>query len=100
RDRVADQVVREALLAISSDWAFMVSKDTAAGYARDRAHTHAHAMRAIIAAARAGDPERAERLAAGGHRADGLFPALDARRMPTGAPANADYPETAQEGAR
>ncbi|MEN3269405.1 1,4-alpha-glucan branching protein domain-containing protein, partial [Pseudonocardia sp.] len=31
----------EALLALSSDWAFMVSKDSAAGYARDRAHGHA-----------------------------------------------------------
>ena len=97
RDRVADQVVREALLAISSDWAFMVSKDTAAGYARDRAHKHAHAMREIIAAARAGDRRRAARLAAGWHHADGLFPALDARRMPAAAPGNADYPDAGQE---
>jgi 1,4-alpha-glucan branching enzyme len=29
------------LLALSSDWAFMVSKDSAAEYARDRAYGHA-----------------------------------------------------------
>ncbi|NLG55115.1 MAG: glycoside hydrolase family 57 protein, partial [Rhodococcus sp.] len=27
RDRVADQILREALMTVSSDWAFMVSKD-------------------------------------------------------------------------
>jgi len=35
RDPVADQAVREALLALSSDWAFMVTKDSAADYARE-----------------------------------------------------------------
>lgn len=81
RDPVTDQVVREALLAIASDWAFMVSKDTAAGYARDRAHKHAHAMREIAAAAAAGDSARAESLAAAWRNADGLFGGLDARRL-------------------
>ncbi len=41
RDRVADALAQEALLALSSDWAFMVSKDSAADYARHRASTHA-----------------------------------------------------------
>ena len=41
RDPLQDALAQEALLALSSDWAFMVSKDSAAGYARDRAHTHA-----------------------------------------------------------
>ena len=41
RDPVLDQLAQEALLALSSDWAFMVSHDTAADYARDRAATHA-----------------------------------------------------------
>ena len=41
---VLDQLAREALLALASDWAFMVSKDTAAGYARDRAAAHAGAV--------------------------------------------------------
>ncbi|MCU1660209.1 MAG: hypothetical protein JWR58_274 [Pseudonocardia sp.] len=41
RDPLRDALAQEALLALSSDWAFMVSKDSAAGYARDRAHGHA-----------------------------------------------------------
>lgn len=81
RDPVADQVVREALLAVASDWAFMVSKDTAAEYARDRAHKHAHAMREIAAAAADGDHARAAALAAAWRNADGVFPDLDARRL-------------------
>ncbi|BBZ27755.1 1,4-alpha-glucan-branching protein [Mycolicibacterium madagascariense] len=82
RDAVADQILREALLTVSSDWPFMVSKDTAAEYARYRAHVHAHATREIAGALSAGRREHAERLAAGWNRADGLFGALDARRLP------------------
>lgn len=82
RDRVNDQLLREALMAVSSDWAFMVSKDSAAGYARDRAHLHAHAVREIAEAVSAGQVARAQRLAAGWNNADGLFPGLDARRLP------------------
>lgn len=41
RDPLRDALAQEALLALSSDWAFMISKDSAAGYARDRAQTHA-----------------------------------------------------------
>ncbi|MBL1079230.1 glycoside hydrolase family 57 protein [Nocardia sp. 2] len=81
RDPVADQLLREAILTISSDWAFMVSKDSAAGYARDRAHEHAHAVREIAAAVSAGQLAKARQLAAGWYAADGLFPALDARRL-------------------
>ncbi|MEC3954654.1 glycoside hydrolase family 57 protein [Nocardia sp. CDC153] len=81
RDTVADQLLREAILAVSSDWAFMVSKDSAAGYARDRAHEHAHAVREIAAAVAAGQLAKAGQLAAGWYAADGLFPALDARRL-------------------
>ena len=36
RDRALDDLAREALLLLASDWAFMVSRDSAAGYARDR----------------------------------------------------------------
>lgn len=62
RDPMADALAQEALLALSSDWSFMVSKDSAADYARDRARTHAghvhelaglHAARATEAAHRA-----------------------------------------------
>ncbi len=82
RDVVADQILRETLLTVSSDWPFMVSKDSAADYARYRAHLHAHATREIAGALAAGRREQAERLAAGWNRADGLFGALDARRLP------------------
>lgn len=81
RDRVADQIIRETLLTVSSDWPFMVSKDTAAEYAVRRAHTHAHATREISDAALRGRTEQATRLAANWNLADGLFPDLDARRL-------------------
>ena len=82
RDRVADQILREALLTVSSDWPFMVSKDTAAEYARYRAHLHAHATREIAGALASGRRDQAQKLADGWNRADGLFGALDARRLP------------------
>ena len=82
RDVVADQILRETLLTVSSDWPFMVSKDSAADYARYRAHLHAHATREIAGALASGRREHAERLADGWNRADGLFGALDARRLP------------------
>ena len=83
RDFVADQILRETLLTVSSDWPFMVSKDSAADYARYRAHLHAHATREISAALAAGRRDQAQRLAEGWNRADGLFGALDARRLPS-----------------
>ncbi|MGA9874087.1 MAG: glycoside hydrolase family 57 protein [Rhodococcus sp. (in: high G+C Gram-positive bacteria)] len=81
RNRVDDQMVRETLMTIASDWAFMVSKDSAAGYARERAHVHAHALREIADAVSRGHDNRAAELALQWNRADGLFPALDARRL-------------------
>jgi 1,4-alpha-glucan branching enzyme len=82
RDFVADQILRETLLTVSSDWPFMVSKDSAADYARYRAHLHAHATREIATALASGRRDAAARLAGGWNRADGLFGALDARRLP------------------
>ena len=82
RDAVADQILRETLLTVSSDWPFMVSKDSAADYARYRAHLHAHAAREIAGALASGRRDTAERLAQGWNRADGLFGALDARKLP------------------
>lgn len=82
RDHVADQILRETLLTVSSDWPFMVSKDSAADYARYRAHLHAHATREIAGALASGRRDAATRLADGWNRADGLFGALDARRLP------------------
>jgi len=82
RDPVADQILRETLLTVSSDWPFMVSKDSAADYARYRAQLHAHATREICAALASGRRDAAIRLAKGWNAADGLFGALDARRLP------------------
>ncbi|CAJ1506812.1 glycoside hydrolase family 57 protein [[Mycobacterium] burgundiense] len=82
RDYVADQILRETLLTVSSDWPFMVSKDSAAEYARYRAHLHAHATREIAGALASGRRDAATRLAENWNRADGLFGALDARRLP------------------
>ncbi|OLT48545.1 1,4-alpha-glucan branching protein [Saccharomonospora sp. CUA-673] len=56
RDPVADQAVREALLALSSDWAFMVTKDSAADYARRRAHEHTDRFDRLAAGYATGDP--------------------------------------------
>ena len=39
-----DDLAREALLVLSSDWAFMVSRDSAAGYARERHDGHRRAV--------------------------------------------------------
>ena len=44
---------------MSSDWPFMVSKDSAADYARYRAHLHAHATREIADALASGRREHA-----------------------------------------
>ncbi|MGZ4586022.1 MAG: 1,4-alpha-glucan branching protein, partial [Mycobacterium sp.] len=54
----------------------------AADYARYRAHLHAHATREIAGALASGRRDAAQRLADGWNRADGLFGALDARRLP------------------
>ena len=63
RDPVADQAVTEALLALSSDWAFMVTKDSAADYARRRAREHTERFDRLAEALRAGHPRRTTRRA-------------------------------------
>ncbi len=81
RDPVADALAREALLALSSDWAFMVTKDSAAGYARDRAAGHAAHVRELARLRDAGATGAARRAIASW--APAPFGHLDAR---TGAP--------------
>ncbi|MPZ64006.1 MAG: DUF1957 domain-containing protein [Pseudonocardiaceae bacterium] len=71
RDPRADQALREALLSLSSDWAFMVSKDSAPDYARRRAQRHAARARELLDGG--GDPA--------GWRAVSPFGGLDARRL-------------------
>ncbi|SDC61660.1 1,4-alpha-glucan branching protein domain-containing protein [Actinokineospora iranica] len=84
RDLVLDQVAREALLALSSDWAFMVTKDSAADYARRRAKTHGERYAELASLVRAGARDRASARAAELVREDGLFGGLDARGLRTG----------------
>ncbi|WP_020661906.1 1,4-alpha-glucan branching protein domain-containing protein [Amycolatopsis benzoatilytica] len=81
RDAVADQAVVEAMMALSSDWAFMVTKDSAADYARRRARVHTERFDALAGLLRSGDRARALALAAEYRRADGPFGHLDARAL-------------------
>ncbi|GLW81324.1 1,4-alpha-glucan-branching protein [Actinokineospora globicatena] len=83
RDLVMDQVLREALLALSSDWAFMVTKDSAADYARRRAAVHGERYAELAALVRAGSGPRALARAAALRQVDGPFGGLDARTLRT-----------------
>jgi 1,4-alpha-glucan branching enzyme len=78
RDPLRDALAQEALLALSSDWAFMVSKDSAAGYARDRARTHADRVLRAAPLLRAARPAEAALALAG---PPGPFGHVDARRL-------------------
>ncbi|WP_156753469.1 1,4-alpha-glucan branching protein domain-containing protein [Actinokineospora pegani] len=84
RDPVFDQAVREAMLALSSDWAFMVTKDSAADYARRRAKVHGDRYAELASLLRSGARRRAVERAAELRREDGLFGGLDARPLATG----------------
>ena len=90
RDLAADQLAREAFLLTSSDWAFMVTRDSAAEYARDRARGHAERFHALADAielrrpalrpvADRPGPDRADTLAIELRMIDGPFGHLDAR---------------------
>jgi 1,4-alpha-glucan branching enzyme len=79
RDEVLDQLAREAFLLTSSDWAFMVSRDSAAGYAHDRAKVHAERFHALADVLESCDRPAAEALASRLRALDGPFGHLDAR---------------------
>jgi 1,4-alpha-glucan branching enzyme len=79
RDPALDQLVREAFLAASSDWAFMVTKDSAADYARWRADEHAARFHRLADLLDRGEP--AAGYAADLRRIDGPFGHLDARAL-------------------
>ncbi len=74
-----DQLAREAMLVTSSDWAFCVAKDSAAGYARGRAVTHAERFHRLADRIEAGRP--ADRLSAELRSTDGPFGHLDSRGL-------------------
>jgi 1,4-alpha-glucan branching enzyme len=78
RHRALDSLARQALLALSSDWAFMVSKDSAADYAMDRAARHAGRVCELSGLMDAGRVADTERLATDLDRQDALFGQLNA----------------------
>jgi 1,4-alpha-glucan branching enzyme len=75
-----DQLARQALLALGSDWAFMVTRDQAAGYARERAAGHRIAFHRLAELVERHDPD-AVAEAAGQRGFDGPFGAIDAREL-------------------
>jgi 1,4-alpha-glucan branching enzyme len=77
-----DQLARQALLALASDWAFMVTRDQAAGYARDRAAGHRSAFHRLAELVERRDPA-ATSEAARQRRTDGPLGDVDARTLPT-----------------
>jgi 1,4-alpha-glucan branching enzyme len=79
RNPALDQLAREAMLLTSSDWAFMVTRDSAAGYARDRAAGHAKAFADLAATVEHGDVRAATAEAARLRRLDGPFGHVDGR---------------------
>lgn len=81
RDLALDQLGRELLLALASDWAFMVTKDSAAGYARARAEGHLRRLHRLADHLESGRDEAARAEAARLRRVDGPFGHLDARRL-------------------
>jgi 1,4-alpha-glucan branching enzyme len=81
RDRVLDGVARQALLALSSDWAFMVSKDSATNYARHRAATHAARVLELCDLLDHGRRDKAQELVEGYDRQDTGFGRLNANTL-------------------
>lgn len=81
RDPVLDQLVTQALLALSSDWAFMVSKGSAVAYARRRASAHLARFEELANLLDAGDRNKAAELAASFRVQDAPFGHLDARGL-------------------
>lgn len=75
-----DQLVRQALLQLSSDWAFMVTREQAAEYAWRRADDHRAAFHRLAELVERADPTVAEEVARQ-RAADGPFGGLDARAL-------------------
>ncbi|GAA5159127.1 glycoside hydrolase family 57 protein [Pseudonocardia eucalypti] len=81
RHEVLDGMARQALLALSSDWAFMVSKASAADYARARADHHAQHVMEISQLIEDGRWAAAAQVVAALNGRDTLFGQLDSRHL-------------------
>ncbi|GAA2903765.1 glycoside hydrolase family 57 protein [Pseudonocardia halophobica] len=79
RDPLLDALAEQALLALSSDWAFMVTTGSTVDYARERAHRHADRAFALAHLLDEGRREEAAALVAGWEPAP--FGHVDARRL-------------------
>lgn len=83
RNPAADQLVRDLLMALQSDWAFMVSHDSAAQYARHRHATHHWSLAELADRVEEfgwTDPRTFD-LAARQRTVDAAFGQLDARQL-------------------
>jgi len=76
-----DQLAREAFLLTASDWAFMVTKDSAASYARSRHEAHLARFDELANLLSSRRDDAADRVAARWRSVDGPFGHLDARRL-------------------
>ncbi|MHC1560117.1 1,4-alpha-glucan branching protein domain-containing protein [Actinomycetospora sp. C-140] len=81
RDATLDALATQAALALSSDWAFMVTKDSAAHYARRRAAEHRDRVRELTDLLPAGRHAEAAARAAVFAAQDDVFGRLDARAL-------------------
>lgn len=81
RSIAADQLARELLLTLASDWAFMISKDSAAEYARGRLGNHLAATRDLIRLVSSGNIAVAHARAIQQQQRDYAFGHLDARNF-------------------
>jgi 1,4-alpha-glucan branching enzyme len=74
-----DQLLRTLLNALSSDWAFMVTRDQAVDYGRRRFEGHRDDVHRLASLVEAGDADGARDEARRQARTDRTFPWLDAR---------------------
>jgi 1,4-alpha-glucan branching enzyme len=77
-----DQLLCTLFNALSSDWAFLVTRGQSVDYARRRAAEHARDVHALAGLIEAGRHEEALAEAARQAQADRTFPALDVRTLP------------------
>ncbi|PVZ14667.1 1,4-alpha-glucan branching enzyme [Actinomycetospora cinnamomea] len=98
RDTTLDALATQAALALSSDWAFMVTKDSAAHYARRRAAQHRDRVRELTDLLPAGRHADAAARAAAFAAQDDVFGQLDARALRRRLPADRRHPDLAYSG--
>ncbi len=83
RSLVADQLLRDLVLALQSDWAFMISHESAQGYATDRHRQHHAAVSELaeIVERTGWDSSTAQRVSSEHRTTNGPFGHLDARQV-------------------